>query len=587
MTRKSFTGLFLFAVVLASSGQAMAIGTAAGTSITNQAYADYKDANGNSLDRVFSNTVTTTVSQVAGIRVEPPTASKTGVIDADVYYAAGITNDGNGTDTFDFTVVNDQGWTTTIYSDDNGDGLWDPASETTVISDTGSLAADASKKVIVVTAIPAGASGGDSSTVTLTGTSQFDNAVTDAGLYTTTVLAAVLEITKTASPTDPGPGDEITYAVTGKNIGTATALNVVATDAIPANTTYVADSMRVGPIGGDYASASPLTDANDAPDIGYYNPGSNRVELTWGDEAPYPPNGAGTGGVFYFKVKVDDGVTEGTTVENAAAATFQLESGGTTYTYESNKATATVAGEAAVTVTPGSNVASGDPGDVITYAITVGNGGNSSDVIDITYTSSAGWTWDLWYDANDDGIAGNEGDFLLTDTDGDGIVDTGSIAQGGSVAILVAATIPAGTSSGATDTLVVTGTSSVDTNVSGTTGDLTTTVTAPVLSVTKAVAPTGSQPPGTELVYTITVSNSGTGVATSVVVTDIRPTHTTYKAGSILTGASVAALTSRTDAADGDGGEYDSGSNAVVAGSSGNSLGPGGTFVIRFTVVIN
>ncbi len=117
---------------------------------------------------------------------------------------------------------------------------------------------------------------------------------------------------------------------------------------------------------------------------------------------------------------------------------------------------------------------------------------------------------------------------------------------------------------------------------------LTTTVKAPVLTITKTVSPSGSQPPGTELTYTITVTNIGTGVATSVQIFDVIPAYTTYVANSIETGPSVSSLAPRTDAADGDGGRYDSVAKLVSAGSGSSiSLGPGGTWVLRFKVKID
>ena len=117
---------------------------------------------------------------------------------------------------------------------------------------------------------------------------------------------------------------------------------------------------------------------------------------------------------------------------------------------------------------------------------------------------------------------------------------------------------------------------------------LTTTITAPLLSVVKEVDPNGPQPPATELTYTVTVTNNGTGVATNVVITDLIPMYITYKAGSIQTGASVVTLVSRTDAADGDGGRYDSTSDSVLVGGRGSiTLGPGGTHVMRFIGIID
>ena len=73
-----------------------------------------------------------------------------------------------------------------------------------------------------------------------------------------------------------------------------------------------------------------------------------------------------------------------------------------------------------------------------------------------------------------------------------------------------------------------------------------------------------------------------------MVITDIIPTYTTYNAGSIKTGATIATLTSRTDANDGDGARYDSGSNAVVVPDGGTlNLGPGGEGYVQFSVTID
>ena len=588
MKRSIFFLIMFTALSMLVSTQAWAVGTVAGTPIENQAYSDYDDANGNALPRVYSNTVTTVVSQVGGLLLEPPTASKTGTAGTDVYYAATVHNEGNGADVYDLSAANDEGWTTTIYQDDNQDGIWDSATETTVITTTGSIAADGQEYVIIVIGIPstAGTTTVDTSIATLTATSQFDNSVTASSDFTTTALAASLEITKTASPTAPEDGDVITYAITGKNLGTEDALNIVFVDVIPTNTTYVADSMRVGPIGGSYATANVISDASDAPDPGYYNSGSGQVELTWGDEAPYDGT---NGGVFYFQVRVDDDVSAGVDISNTGTASYQLVPAGTTYNTQSNESNVTVDSDASVLLDPDRS-SSGDPSDEIVYAFTVYNNGNATDVIDLTYTSNSGWTYVFWEDVDLNGIPGTDGDYVLTDTDGDGTIDTGGITQGGSLPVLAVVTIPAGTADGTTETAVVTGTSSLEPgDADGSDIEtLTTTVTAPVLSLVKEVSPTGAQPPGTELTYTVTVTNNGTGAATAVVISDLIPTYTTYKADSISAGSTVGTLTSKTDANDGDGARYDSLSEAVIVpdGSS-LSLGPGGTYVLRFTVTID
>ena len=78
----------------------MALGTPAGTEIKNQAYADYKDANGNDKSRVYSNEVTTVVSQVAAINITPDTGNLSGVAGSEDAYPVTICNDGTGADTY-------------------------------------------------------------------------------------------------------------------------------------------------------------------------------------------------------------------------------------------------------------------------------------------------------------------------------------------------------------------------------------------------------------------------------------------------------------------------------------------------------
>ncbi|MDD3953265.1 MAG: hypothetical protein PHY82_05045, partial [Lentisphaeria bacterium] len=99
------------------------------------------------------------------------------------------------------------------------------------------------------------------------------------------------------------------------------------------------------------------------------------------------------------------------------------------------------------------------------------------------------------------------------------------------------------------------------------------------------VSPEGNQPPGTELTYTVTATNIGTGTGTSIIISDMIPQFTTYVAGSIMTGSTLANLVSRTDATDADGAHYDAGSTAVV--TNGSALGATGTLVLQFKVTID
>ncbi len=569
------------AAVLAFASPAAAVGTPEGTVISNQAFADYADANGNPRTRVYSNTVITTVSQVAGVMVMPETDSKEGVVEDRVYHGVAITNTGNGADTIDLALSGDT-WPSVIYLDANGDGIWDEDTETTVVTNTGVIAADATYYVIVVVDVPPGTDDGDSDSVVLTATSQFDPMVSDSGTYTTIAESAVFQVIKYVvdTPENPIPGDTITYKITGENIGTADSSEILAEDVIPTGTTYVPGSMRVGLITDGYNDATPVTDANDGDemdDIGAYFDGT-KVVYTKGSF------GAGDSGAFFFQVTINAGVLESTDITNHLTAYYKHTGLSTLYTATSNTTSTIVSFLAAVDLDP-NRTGTGNPGDEAIYAFTATNTGNGADRINITTNSTGGWTWVIWADVDGDGTPGTDGDYILTDTDSDGIIDTGVLTpNGGSLTLLAVSTIPVGTIDGSVGIMTVTGNSTRDTGVSDSI-TLTTTVTAPVLTISKTVSPEGSQPPGTVLTYTITVTNIGTGTATSIVITDTVPEYTTYVEGSLKTGTSLADLHPRTDSQDGDGASYISASHSVVTDPA--TRGPGGIRMLQFQVTID
>jgi uncharacterized repeat protein (TIGR01451 family) len=614
MKRLLFVHLAVLLLLAAfAAPPAMALGTPSGTAISNQAFADFNDANGNPRTRVYSNTVTVTVTQVAGVSTEPPTDTGNGIPGSTANYPLQICNTGNGNDTITFAATNVDGWTVSVILDANGNGVLD-AGETTVVNTTGVLGDDDCFKVIVVVSVPPGATNGFTSTTTVTATSTFNNSVTDSSTFTTNVQAAALNLSKLASLATAKPGDIITYAVRGTNLGAGAAYNILAVDTIPANTTYVPNSMRIGPLTADpidtaYLATIPLSDANDAQNVslggaianGYWNSGSNRVELTWSECSA--PDLQGT---FYFQVVVNANASAGVVISNSLTANYSLLSGDMTRPYTAGTGTAqtTVLQVAQVLLDPDSSK-SGDPGDVIAHPFTVTNQGNGPDTINLTYSSTpTGWTWVFWNDVNNDGIAGNDGDYILTDgPDAGTAVDTGVLAQGATMNVLAVATIPAGSANNAVETTVVTGTSAFDPTKSDI-ETLTTTVTAPVIAVLKEItavqAPGGGAVctttntstgapcvvvPGSVLTYRVTAANTGAGSATTVVITDMIPTYTAFVSGSIRIGASAAALTPKTDAMGDDGAGFNA-TYVIVPDGGSITLGPAGTQVLEFKVTV-
>jgi len=563
LMRKLITTFIVgLALVLSSTAMAVAAGTPEGTAIENKAFADYQDANGNQLPRVESNTVTTTVNQVAGVSVTPDAATKTGAQGTPVIFSATVTNTGNGGDSFALTAVSNLGWTTAILIDDNGNGVKD-AAETTTITDTGNLPADGSLDVLVVVDIPGGTANATTDDTTFTATSAADGTVIDTGTYTIIVQDAVMTLNKSVDTANGSqPGDIVTYAINGSNSGSTNAVDAIVTDQIPANTTYVPGSMRFGPVGGTYDTAAPLTDANDGDGADFDITTSVAVTYNWGTAVP------GATGVVYFRTAINNSVTAGTVISNVANLDYSVVATPQP-TQDSNTITFQVDSRAGVQVTPSVTTRVGDPGDEIVYPLTVTNTGNALDTINLTTSSTLGWTWVLWRDVNGDGQLDN-GDTLLADTSGNGDPDTGPIGPGTNVAVLSVATIPAGANDGNADIQVVTGTSTAEPGVSDTSGNLTTTVTAPVMALLKTADKATAQP-GDDITYTSTATNNGSGVATSTIIADLIPQFTTYVPGSIET--------------DGDGAHFDPDANAVIANTP--TMGAGGSFILRFRVTVD
>ncbi len=255
MTWMAVAAVMVGAVAALFPGVAAAVGTPAGTAITNQATVTYQDASANSFS-AMSNTTTITVLPVYSVAITAP-ADQSVPSNTIAYYAYTLTNTGNATDTFNLSALSaPPGWGVVLYADDGAgggvanDGIHQ-AGETTVIASSGALAADATYRFFMGVTIPAGTANGTTDTTTLTviGTGDAGPGDDTADAVTTTAQAPSLTVAKEVRNVTTGgafgaaanatPSQNLEYRVTATNGGPIAASSVILSDPINANTGFV------------------------------------------------------------------------------------------------------------------------------------------------------------------------------------------------------------------------------------------------------------------------------------------------------------------------------------------------------------
>lgn len=453
-------------IALAAGGAALmptaqAAAPTAGSNISNIATASYTDGNGAS-KTVTSNEVKTTVLQVSSFTL---VADRNATINPNgtATLSHTLTNTGNGTDTFTLSVSQLSGdnfdlTNVHIYLDSNQDGV--PDNNTDITSVT--LTANQSVGIIVVSTVPVTQTDGQKAQYTLNATAGFDTSVTGFNTDTVTVSAgASMQIQKSASVASVAPNGDITYTLTYKNTGNGAAPFVTIQDTLPNTVTYNAGS------GLWSGSSTALTDAagGDPAGIDYrYDSGSKTVYVSLTN---VPANSTGT---VKFTVKANAG--NNSTVNNTASifiddnndptntptGTTPTQSNQTTvtptliYTGTINDSATDVYADAdKVTTDPnkddqilsvtsqgvpvvfGNNAGSTDGGPDL---IVVHNTGTATETYNVSINKSALPSGSIVQLFKSDGVT------PLTDTNGDGVVDTGPIAAGGTYNVIAKVTLP-------------------------------------------------------------------------------------------------------------------------------------------------
>jgi uncharacterized repeat protein (TIGR01451 family) len=238
-------------------------GTPAGTTIDNQVNVNYDDTQAQAytqvdLDADDVSGGRVTVSQDYNFSTGINPASQSGDPGDVVRYLITVDNDGNGDDSYELSLFSSsQGWTWTFYIDDNDNGTWEGTEP--AATNTGTIASGGSQGMWAVATIPAGTAD-ETADASVFRTTSDSNSATSDETGTTTVTAPILTLDKSVAVVGGGdaiPGATLRYTITISNIGTGVATNVVIKDAVPANTTYIDDSMTI--------DGSGVTDDSDSP----------------------------------------------------------------------------------------------------------------------------------------------------------------------------------------------------------------------------------------------------------------------------------------------------------------------------------
>lgn len=295
MSKKIGAVALLLALGLAAAQSAFALGTPSGTAITNRATATYNDG-GTPVTKtadappvVVDNKVNLTVSKNGDLTVLPGSTNQA--------LSFAVKNEGNTTQRYALIPTNSAGIVmdnVRIYLD-NGTtpNVWDADDDLYVNAATfGDVPADGFLTVLVVADTPGGASSGDfadyqltavtvdaATTTVTTATAGANTAGVDVvfadvagsaagdgdrdgkhsaqARYTVNILALLLSKT-VAVVWDPQnlavtpkavPGATLRYTITATVSGVGTAAGVVITDPVPANATYIADSLQLNGAG--------------------------------------------------------------------------------------------------------------------------------------------------------------------------------------------------------------------------------------------------------------------------------------------------------------------------------------------------
>jgi uncharacterized repeat protein (TIGR01451 family) len=563
-TKFMTTGLALVLTVLFVCAAAQAQ-TPAGTTIRNQASARFQDLSGNTYTAT-SNEVTTIVLPVFGVSILPddsgetppvtPAMAQNAIPGQTIYYSYNLTNTGNDADSYTLEPLFDDPSSSmtlglgdiTIYYDVNGNGVLD-GGEPTISSggapgSLGPIAAGATVNILVSYQVPPAALAGEIAYVGVQAASVGDPTRIDTRNYHLTTVVSDASITATMSglPANVDPGNVITYAIGGSNVGTQAAHGVAVAsvgltgvlmyDVLPTDPTSGAPLALSGAPSGSPAGGTVLYLSAGSPTIGSPETWAWGTAAGAGDIAvAYVTNGDLAVGQFYsftYDLVVPATMRSGI-INNSGAVVYVDNNPGTSdpTIVTTNNTQINVNVIASVLVGPVGQPDAGTPpnynDDVqsvplayantsVSFTNTVRNDGNAVDELNITLDGAStippGWSV-LFFQS--DGVT------PLTDTGVDGIPDVGPLNPGATRDFIVRVIIPAGAGAGGPYDAVVRATSTNAPAESNVTTDRITQVMPAAVDIGNydGVPGTNNSPvnintnPGTNVDFALDVINTG------------------------------------------------------------------------------
>ncbi|MCW8040913.1 hypothetical protein [Acinetobacter entericus] len=421
----------------------------AGSSITNIASGDFYDEQGN-LQTINSNPVILTVQPIYSLSLQS-NQQNIGTIGSKLNFPHVLTNTGNIADNYKVVLTqltNDQFdlENIAVYVDRDQNG--EPDDNNNLLNNAIlHLEADESVALVVVGSIPKNVVAGNVANFSLTSTSQLDpgNVSATVSDVAKVVDDAVIQVTKSQNISTGKTGTEVTYTFTYSNTGTASG-QLLVHDTLPSNVAYQAGTAIWS------NGTATLTDIDNDNEAGSTAESVMNYKYVNGEvEFKLTGIAALSKGAVSFKVKVNQNAAEKI---NNTANYKQYKNNTTTLLKDTNTNTVIFNVEQTLGVilnNSSAGNADGGTNDLLTKANTFT--GAAKEVQFENYVWNTGQATDSYNLTIDKSINvpscaitrlyHSDGKTLLTDSNADGVVDTGSMAAGASKKIVLGVYFPA------------------------------------------------------------------------------------------------------------------------------------------------